>query len=79
MKNVRKSYRPVMIARDGEMLIDDVGGIQGFAEFLRSIKPDWERMTDSEKTEALIEKCENLEWAKGMGWHRDDAKDVNLL
>ena len=75
----QKEYRPVMIARDGEMLIDDVGGIHGFAEFLRCINPDLERMTDSEKTEALIEKRENLEWAKGMGWHRDDAKDVNLL
>lgn len=30
----RKTYRPVLLARDGKMLIDDVGGLDGFAELL---------------------------------------------
>lgn len=75
----REVYRPVLIARDGEMLIDDVGGISGFADFLRGINPDLERMNKEDKKEAKQEKSELLAWAKGLGWHKDDSTDINLL
>lgn len=75
----REVYRPVLIARDGEMLVDDVGGISGFAEFLEEINPDLKELTPEEKEEAKQKKKENLTWAKSQGWHRENLKDFNLL
>ena len=56
----REVYRPVLIARDGEMLVDDVGGIHGFADFLQKINPDLKGMNTEEKEEARREKKEYL-------------------
>ena len=75
----REVYRPVLIARDGEMLVDDVGGLYGFVEFLEAINPDYTRMTLEEKEEAKHNKKDMLEWAKGLGWHKEKVKDFNLL
>ncbi len=75
----REVYRPVLIARDGEMLVDDVGGISGFAEFLKIINPDLKHMSPEEKEEAKQEKKEYIEWAKGLGWHRERPSNFNLL
>lgn len=75
----REVYRPVLIARDGEMLVDDVGGIYGFADFLQTINPDLKDMEPEEKEKAKQEKKEYLEWAKGLGWHREKVTDFNLL
>ncbi len=75
----REVYRPVLIARDGEMLIDDVGGIRGFADFLQKVNPKLAGMDQEEKEEARQEKKEYLEWARSQGWHREKATDFNLL
>ena len=75
----REVYRPVLIARDGEMLIDDVGGIHGFADFLQKINPDLKGMAPEEKEEAKKKKKEYLSWAKSLGWHRDNPSNFNLL
>ena len=75
----REVYRPVLIARDGEMLVDDVGGISGFARFLRAIHPELKGMDPEEKEEAKREKKESLEWARSLGWHRDNPGDFRLL
>ena len=75
----REVYRPVLIARDGEMLVDDVGGLSGFAEFLEDINPDLTGMTTEEKEAAKQRKKEMLTWAKSLGWHREKVKDFNLL
>ena len=75
----REVYRPVLIARDGEMLVDDVGGIHGFAEFLKTINPDLKGMDPEEKEEAKQKKKEYLTWAKSLGWHRDNPSNFNLL
>ena len=75
----REVYRPVLIARDGEMLMDDVGGLSGFVEFLQDINPNLADMTPEEKEEAKQRKKELLTWAKGMGWHREKIRDFNLL
>lgn len=76
----RKLYRPVLIARDGAFLLDDAGGMSGFTEFLKAINPDLEEMEDvEERTAAMQEKEEYLEWAEGQGWGKGDAKDINLL
>lgn len=75
----REVYRPVLIARDGEMLIDDVGGIYGFEDFLRKINPELEGLNREEKADARQEKKEYLTWAKSLGWHKDNSADFNLL
>ena len=75
----REVYRPVLIARDGEMLVDDVGGIHGFAEFLQKVNPELKGMDPEEKEAAKQEKKEYLTWAKSLGWHREKVSDFNLL
>lgn len=75
----REVYRPVMIARDGEMLIDDVGGLGGFANFLEKIHPELKGMDPDEKENAKYEKKELLAWAKSLGWHRDNSTNFSLL
>jgi hypothetical protein len=63
----REVYRPVLIARDGEMLVDDVGGLHGFADFLEKINPELKGMDPEEKEDAKREKKEMLVWAKSLG------------
>ena len=75
----REMYRPVLIAKDGEMLIDDVGGIHGFADFLQKINPELKGKSEEQKKEAKQEKMHLLSWAKGLGWHREKLTDFNLL
>lgn len=75
----RELYRPVLIARDGSFLMDDVGGIHGFVEFLRAINPDLDSMDREEKALAKQEKKEYLEWAKGQGWKKSYATNLNFL
>ena len=64
----RETYRPVTLAADGEMLVDDVGGPGGFAEFLKAINPDPEELYPEDLEEAEREKEEWLAWANGLGW-----------
>ena len=76
----REVYRPVMIARDGEMLVDDVGGIHGFTEFLKTINPELKGMEPEEKEEAKREKRESLEWARYLGWRNNKGSGtINFL
>ncbi|MBP3875895.1 MAG: hypothetical protein J6E41_09390 [Lachnospiraceae bacterium] len=75
----REVYRPVLIARDGEMLVEDVGGLHGFADFLRTINPDLGGMDPDEKEDARRERKEYLTWARSLGWHRGRSTDFNLL
>ncbi len=75
----REVYRPVLIARDGEMLVDDVGGIHGFTEFLQQVNPELKGMDPEEKEAAKRQKKEYLEWARSLGWHREKVSDFNLL
>ncbi len=76
----RETYRPVMLARDGAMLMDDVGGLHGYADFLCTINPDLDSILDpDEKAKAKQEKKESLIWAKSMGWKKDNATNFNLL
>lgn len=60
--------RPTCLAMDGIPLVDDVGGIGGFVDFL-------EKIHDNDS----YEKEELKEWAKGMGWTGHMSKPENLL
>ena len=62
------SKRPVCVAADGLDLIDDVGGIHGFCNFLLSIHEGTEE-----------EKSEMKKWAAGQGWTGRRVKPENIL
>lgn len=59
----RVTYRPVLLARDGEMVIDDVGGTSGFAEFIGEINT----MRRGEIDENGLTKTQLKDWAKSLG------------
>ena len=63
LETVTAKHRPICIAKDGIELVDDVGGIGGFCEMLRTI---YGCAADNE--EELEEKYRMLEWADMMGW-----------
>ena len=71
----RVTYRPVLLSRDGEMLIDDVGGASGFAEFIRAINT----MRRGAHDENGMTRTQLKEWAKSQGWHKYDSSDYTLL
>lgn len=54
---VNERRRPVCISIDGLALMDDVGGVYGYADFLRTIH-------EGDPDEA----AEYHEWARSMGW-----------
>lgn len=63
LEEVQNFYRPVCIGKDGIELLDDVGGIYGFCDMLRTIygcipNNDWEQ-GERERT---------IGWAGMMGW-----------
>ena len=65
----------MLLARDGEMLIDDVGGASGFAEFIRAINT----MRRGAHDENGMTRTQLKEWAKSQGWHKYDSSDYTLL
>ncbi len=60
--------KPVCLFLDGLCLMDDVGGVYGYVDFLKKIKSD-----DPEERESM------LNWAKWMGWTGRMPKAENLL
>ncbi len=63
VKKCRELYRPVTLAADGDMLLDDVGGVLGYADFLKTINPELTKLKARERKVAENEKNELLEWA----------------
>ena len=62
IKYVCKLARPTVIAADGLPLIEDVGGADGYADFLRCI--------NGQPSDRYEDKKECLAWAKENGWSR---------
>jgi hypothetical protein len=60
---VKHSYRPVMIARDGVDVVDDLGGYSMIPCFLRAIHND-----DSEDNQMYDNAEDTIAWAKNQGW-----------
>lgn len=65
---IAKKEKPVCIAWDGMSLVEDVGGIGGFCEFLEIING-----TDLETKKSY------KEWAKSLGWTGRMPKPENML
>lgn len=62
---------PVCVMADGLNVMDDVGGLYGFQEFLQTLNSD-----DPEEQE---EKADMKTWARGRGWTGRRIKPENIL
>ncbi|MDD4690583.1 MAG: hypothetical protein PHE51_12685 [Eubacteriales bacterium] len=62
-------YSPVCIASDGMNVMDDVGGISGYCNFLSTIH-------ESKNEE---KKIEMREWGRYMGWTGRNSNPLNRL
>ena len=84
-----EKYRPVCIAQDGCFVLDDVGGIGGFIQFLKGINQpakrkssdeDWEQEDRYDEDYGPYEdKKASMEWAKSLGWSKRKVSNKNLL
>lgn len=63
---------PVCVAADGLPVMDDVGGIYGYCEFLKGIH-------GIDNNGPYEDKEESREWARGMGWTGRMSKPENML
>ena len=61
-------FRPVCISADGLPVLDDVGGIHGYCDFLKELHEG----SDEEREEMR-------DWAKGQGWTGRRQKPENIL
>lgn len=63
------THRPVCIAQDGYSVLDDVGGIDGYVQFLEEIHQ-----------EQNAESTTNIQlWAESMGWKRRRVSNQRML
>ena len=69
INRVIMSHSPICLDSDGMNVFDDVGGIDGFAEFLRTIH----------ESNDENERKERREWARYLGWIGRDTKPQNRL
>jgi len=66
---VAEKYKPVCVHKVGGYVMDDVGGMRGYADFLRVVYLHG----DKEEKEAL------KEWATSMGWSNKKVALKNML
>jgi hypothetical protein len=66
---VLNEHRPVCIYKDGVFLIDDVGGLSGFANFLGTVY----------ESEDKVESNELRAWSKRLGWSEKKIANKRIL
>lgn len=66
---VAEKHKPVCVHKKGDYVMDDVGGMGGYTEFLRGIY-----ISDDKE-----EKDELKKWAQGMGWSNRKVALKNML
>lgn len=62
-------YKPVCIHKDGIFVLDDVGGLHGFVEFLSNIY----------ENDDIDDRDEHLTWAQGLGWSKRKISNEQIL
>ena len=77
--SVHKTYRPVCISQDGYNVMDDVGGIGGYVNFLRSVRRKDDVYTDENLYGQYEDREWSLDWARMMGWSMRHRKNKNIL
>lgn len=73
-EQLQKAYikgEPVCVMADGLNVMDDIGGLYGYQDFLRTI--------NSKNPDDEDEKEDLKAWAKGMGWTGRKVKPDNIL
>lgn len=71
---VRSTYRPVMIAKDGVDLVDDLGGYSMIPCFLRAINNDF-----TQDNAIFSDRDDAIGWAKSQGWSTRKTALINKL
>ncbi|MFL2116471.1 hypothetical protein ACEN4P_02435 [Marinilactibacillus psychrotolerans] len=66
---VLTKHKPVCLSRDGVDVMDDVGGLSGFANFLKAIN----------ETEDKQEAADFKRWARSMGWKQKKVVPKKML
>lgn len=66
---------PVCVAADGLPVMDDVGGVPGYCDFLKFIKGG----KSGEECGLYEDPKESRDWARGMGWTGRMSKPENIL
>ncbi|WP_368646176.1 hypothetical protein AB4027_04655 [Alkalibacterium putridalgicola] len=66
---VLTKHKPVCLSRDGVDVMDDVGGLSGFANFLRAIN----------EPEDKEEAADFRRWARSMGWKQKKIVPKKML
>lgn len=69
LRTVLTSYIPICVEADGLPVLDDVGGIHGYLNFLLTIHHD----------EDEAERTATRNWARSMGWTGRVVKPKNML
>lgn len=74
-----ETNRPVLVAHDGDMLLDGVGGFEGYIEFLKTIDPDLTLIDPNKIAYARQKRDRKLKWASDRMWKRSINKDLTWL
>lgn len=72
---------PICVAADGLPVMDDVGGVPGYCDFLKCIKGGKDSKNDKSGEEGRLyeDPKESRDWARGMGWTGRMSKPENIL
>ncbi|SEM35535.1 pRiA4b ORF-3-like protein [Alkalibacterium putridalgicola] len=68
-ETVKTKHKPVCLSRVGLNVMDDVGGLSGFANFLRAIN----------EPEDKEEAADFRRWARSMGWKQKKVDPKKVL
>lgn len=70
VRKVIETHAPICVSADGLSVLDDVGGIQGYAEFLENVfsKSNLSTADTEEESESTFDSKYLLMWAKEHGW-----------
>ena len=70
VSKVVETHTPVCVSADGLSVIDEVGGIEGYVDFLERVFVDPKKIKteDTEEGDTEIEASYLLMWAKEHGW-----------
>ena len=85
VKTCLSEERPICIRHEGNFLVEDVGGLYGYIQFLRSIHPEEEyhefmnHNVDYEDNGPYDSRETSLMWAEGLDWSDKEAVDRTLL
>lgn len=81
VRKVIETHAPICVSADGLSVLDDVGGIQGYAEFLENVflKSNLPTADTEEESESTFDSKYLLMWAKEHGWKTKAVSPQKML